>query len=251
LISDYSASRVTAELDRIRASLQERGYALTDEASIGLPPDFREKFTEMYFNSKTLRHDEGDWPKDRERARDVLFYQRQGDDEVELHEFDTITITNRAGIEGKRDHARVRLLSDNQARQFVLILLAMVPKELRQDEGTFGVNLFRTYTNVVTAPHHDNEQFIITYVADRVGEGAETYLYRPEDVSKEGQVIGKPILQQQLNPGQMIIFEDRKYKHGATPLEPPQGQRARRDAVICTVDYETTYLKPTASLAEV
>lgn len=250
MISDYSASRVTAELDRIRASLQERGYAITDETSIGLPQDFRARFTQAYFNSDTLRHDKGDWPKDRERARDVIFYQRHGDD-VELNEFDTITITNRAGIEGKRDHARVRLLNDELAQQFVRTLLAMVPEDHRQDEGTFGVNLFRTYTNVVTTPHHDNEQFIITYVADRVGEGAETYLYHPDDVSYDGEITGKPILQQQLNPGQMIIFEDSKYKHGATPLEPPQGERARRDAVVCTVDYQSTYLEASAQLAGV
>jgi hypothetical protein len=215
-----------------------------------LPGSFREKFRTAYFNSHTLRHDEGDWPRDRERARDVIFYQRQ-EDELELHEFDTITITNRAGIKGKRDHARVRLLNDQLAQQFIRTLLSMVPVNLRQDEGTFGVNLFRTYTNVVTKPHHDNEQFIITYVVDRVGEGAETYLYRPEDVTEDGEVIGDPILQQQLNPGQMIIFEDSRYKHGATPLEPPQGERARRDAVICTVDYQTTYLDASASLAEV
>jgi hypothetical protein len=243
LISEYSASRVTAELDRIRASLRDHGYALTDETSIGLPQNFRQDFGTAYFNSDILRHDEGDIPEDRERARDVIFYQRQEDD-LELHEFDTITIIDRAGIKGKREHARVRLLKDDLAQQFVRALLAMVPKDRRQDEGTFGVNLFRTYTNVVTTPHHDNEQFIVTYVVDRVGEGAETYLYRPEDVNKDGEILGAPILQQQLNPGQMIIFEDSRYKHGATPLKPPPGEDARRDAVVCTVDYRDTYLAP-------
>ena len=245
-MTNSSAARVTAELDRIRASLHVRGYALTDEASIGLPNDFRQRFGAAYFNNDMLRRDEGDWPRDRERARDVIFYQRQEDD-LELHEFDTITITNRAGIEGKRDHARVRLLIDELAQQFVRTLLAMVPKDHRLDEGTFGVNLFRTYTNVVTTPHHDNEQFIVTYVVDRVGEGAETYLYRPEDVTEDGEILDNPILQQQLNPGQMIIFRDSKYKHGATPLEPPQGEQARRDAVVCTVDYRDTYLAPSTT----
>jgi hypothetical protein len=246
LISDYSASRVTAELGRIRASLREHGYALTDEASIGLPQNFRKKFGEAYFNSETLRHDEGDWPIDRERARDVIFYQRQGDD-VELHEFDTITITDRAGIDGKRDHARVRVLGDALAQEFVRGVLALVPEDSRQVEGTFGLNLFRTYTKVVTTPHHDHEKFILTYVVDRIGEGAETYLYCPEDVSEDGEILGEPILRQQLNPGQMIIFEDERYKHGATPLVPPPGGQARRDAVVCTVDYRDTYLPPSCS----
>ncbi|HEY3903001.1 MAG TPA: 2OG-Fe dioxygenase family protein, partial [Streptosporangiaceae bacterium] len=219
-MSDNSASPVPAELARIRSSLEDCGYAITDEVSIGLPENFRDKFGQAYFNSETLRHDEGDWPIDRERARDVVFYQRRGDD-LELHEFETITLTDRAGVEGKRDHARVRLLSDVIAQQFIRTVLAFVPGRIRQEEGTFGINLFRTYTNVVTIPHHDHEQFIITYVIDRIGEGAETYLYRPEDVHADGEIVGKPVLRQQLNPGQMIIFEDKKYKHGATPLVPP------------------------------
>lgn len=245
-MSDNSASQVTAELDRIRASLQECGHAITDDESIGLPAKFRADFGKAYFNSQTLLHDDGDWPIDRERARDVIFYQRQ-EDNLELHEFDTITITNRAGIEGKRDHARVRLLEDELAQEFVRTLLALVPPKSRQDEGTFGINLFRTYTNVVTTPHHDYEQFIVTYVVDRVGEGAETYLYRAEDVREDGEIVGEPILRQQLNPGQMIIFEDEKFKHGATPLVPPPGGQARREAVVCTVDYRDTYLPPSSS----
>jgi hypothetical protein len=239
-----------SNFDEIWASLTEYGYAITDEKRIGFRENFRTSFSETYFNNGTLRHDEGDRPKDRERARDVIFYQWREKD-LELHEFDTITITDRAGIDGKRDHARVRLLEDELTRNFVRILLAMVPPDRRQDEGTFGVNLFRTYTDVVTTPHHDHEQFIITYVVDRVGDGAETYLYRPADVRADGTISGEPILRQQLNPGQMIIFEDRRYKHGATRLIPPDGRRARRDAVICTVDYRNTYLEPQGRLTSI
>ena len=66
-----------------------------------------------------------------------------------------------------------------------------MPPERRQPDGTFGVNLFRTFTKVVTKPHHDNEEFIIIYVLDRVGEGAETRLYQPDDVTDDGQVTGR------------------------------------------------------------
>ena len=54
----------------------------------------------------------------------------------------------------------------------------------------------------------------------------------------------EPILRQQLDPGQMIIFRDDRFKHGATPLVPPPGQKAVRDALVCTVDYRSTYLEP-------
>ena len=105
------------------------------------------------------------------------------------------------------------------------------------------MNLFRTFTNVVTKPHHDNEQFIIIYVLDRIGEGAETYFYAPADVTDDGEIKAPPILRQQLNPGDIIIFEDERFKHGATPLINPPGGTARRDALICTVDDRGTYLE--------
>jgi hypothetical protein len=45
------------------------------------------------------------------------------------------------------------------------------------------------------------------------------------------------------SPGDIIIFEDKRFKHGATPLINPAGGQAQRDALVCTVDYPTTYLK--------
>src|SRR5579863_9280772 len=156
------AAPLTTNLEGIWDSLRERGYAVADEQSLGLPENFREAFGLAYFNNGTLRRDEGDWPTDRERARDVIFYKWL-EGTLELYEFDTITITDRASIAGKREHARVLLTRDQLARQLVQALLMMVPPYRRQGEGTFGVNLFRTYTNVVTSPHHDHQQFIIIY----------------------------------------------------------------------------------------
>lgn len=137
----------------------------------------------------------------------------------------------------------MELLDDPQARDLIRALLRLVPPGRRQPEGTFGVNLFRTFTNVVTKPHHDNEQFIIIYVLDRIGEGAETYLYARADVTENGEIKGQPALRQQLNPGGIIIFEDALFKHGATPLVSPGGGTTKRDALICTVDYRGTYLE--------
>lgn len=243
-MSDASACTKADALDDIRSALASQGYALTDEAAIGLPEKFRENFQQTYFNDSTLRHDEGDWPADRKRARDVVRY-RWSDDRLQLESLDehnTITITNRAGIPGRRDHARVMLLRDQQAEDLVSKFLKFVPFEQRQLDGTFGVNLFRTFTDVVTVPHHDNEQFVIIYVLDRVGDGAETYLYEPGDVNAEGKPTDDPVLEHQLNPGDMIIFDDRRFKHGATPLKASPGGTARRDVLVCTVDNRETYL---------
>ena len=142
---------------------------------------------------------------------------------------------------------RVMFLGDPQAKELIRTFLSLVPPERRQSEGTFGVNLFRTFTNVVTTPHSDEEQFCIFYIIDRVGDGAKTYLYKPGDVTEQGEPIAEPVLRHQLNPGEIIIFEDKLFKHGATPLEAPYGVTAMRDAVVCTVDYQETYLGASAA----
>ena len=232
-------------LSDVWRAVESDGYAVTSDRSIGLPEKFRPNFRGAYFNEWTLRHDEGDLPADRLRARDVVRYQWR-DGSLGLRRNDAITITDRAGIAGRREHARVELLQDRQGRDLARALLHLVPPARRPDEGTFGVNLFRTFTNVVTKPHHDNEEFIIIYVLDRVGEGAETYLYAPEDVTGDGETTAPPLLRQQLNPGDIIVFEDARFKHGATPLVNPDGGATRRDALICTVDYRSTYLETTA-----
>jgi hypothetical protein len=243
---DDSSRRLAGGLEEVRAALRDKGYALTSDRAIGLPEGYRENLSLKYYNSDTLHHDAGDFPVDRERARDVVRYTWSDDEAPRLEPFDRITLTDRAGIPGEREHTRVQLLKDPEAEQLIDTLLQLVPPERRQPEGTFGINLFRTYTNVVTTPHHDHEEFVVLYVIDRIGDGAETYLYNPEDVSEDGEILAEPILTQQLNPGDIIIFEDSRFKHGATPLVSPPGGTARRDAFVCTFDYFATYLGRTA-----
>jgi hypothetical protein len=217
------------------------GYALTCDESIGLPEKFRRTFRGAYFTPSALRHDEGDWPADRQRAREVIRYQWR-DADLHLCRHDSITITDRSGIPGKREHLRAELLKDPQAAELVRVLLQLVPPDRRQQEGTFGINLLRTFTNVVTRPHFDEEEFVIIYVMDRIGDGAKTLLYLPDDVGDDGQVTGFAVLEQQLNPGDIVIFEDSRYKHDTSPLINPPGRSAMRDVIVCTVDYHDTYL---------
>jgi hypothetical protein len=214
--------------DDLWSQLGSQGYAITSDQAIW-PPGSRTAFHGTYFTDRILRHDDGDMPADRQRARDVIRYQWH-DRRLTLIRHHTIAIP------GQHEHVRVELLDDPQARDLIRALLHLVPPQRRQASGTFGVNLFRTFTNVVTAPHRDNQQFIIIYVLDRIGEGAETYLYRTAGVTDDGEIV----LRQQLNPGDIIIFEDALFKHGATPLISPLGSTARRDALICTVDWAST-----------
>jgi hypothetical protein len=239
-VSDES-TRTPPGLDDVWAALERQGYALTNDQAIGLPGKFRNNFRETYFNNFVLRHDAGDWPMDRKRARDVIRYQWR-DGGLQVHEHETITITDRAGIAGKRDHSRITLLDDPQAEELIRTFLGFVPPDKRQVDGTFGVNLFRTFTRVVTKAHRDYEEFVILYVLNRIGGGAETYLYRPGDVTEQGESTAEAVLRHQLNPGEIIIFDDKRFKHGATPLEAPPGGTAMRDVLVCTVDYPNTYL---------
>jgi hypothetical protein len=241
-VSDDASRNVPDCLSAVWQAISDGGFAVTNDRSLGLQKKFRTNFLGTYFNDWTLRHDPGDMPVDRLRARDVIHYQWDKG-RLSLQHHEAITITDRADIKGAREHARVELLKDRPARDLVEALLQLVPPTRRQAEGTFGVNLFRTFSNVVTKPHHDKEQFIVIYVLDRIGEGAETYLYSAADVTDDGEIKAEPILRQQLNPGDIIIFEDALFKHGATPLVNPDGGQTRRDALICTVDYPDTYLK--------
>jgi hypothetical protein len=241
-MSHVNARLAAHRFESVWDKLASQGYALTDDESIGLPEKFRTNFHTTYFTDFTMRHDEGDFPIDRKRARDVIRYQWR-DDFFDVTEHDTITITDRADIKGKRDHRRIEFLRDRGAQDMVGTFLSLVPSDLRQPESTFGMNLFRTFTNVVTKPHRDNERFVILYVLERVGGGAVSYLYHPKDVSDEGKPVAKPVLWEQLNPGQILIFDDERFFHGATPLIVPVGEEtARRDVVVCTVDYKDTYL---------
>lgn len=238
-------TRTPPGLDHVWAALNRQGYALTDDRAIGLPDNFRKDFRETYFNDSVLRHDPGDLPVDRKRARDVIRYKWCGDD-LDLTEHGTITITDRADIPGKRDHSRVMLLEDPRGEKLVRTLLSLMPanERERQPDSTFGVNLFRTFTNVVSKLHRDNEQYVITYMLGREGGGAETRLYERADVTDDGQSAAdaKPVFRRQLNPGDIIIFDDERFRHGATPLKAAPGETTRRDALVCTIDYRETYL---------
>jgi hypothetical protein len=232
-----------SELRRVRQSITENGYALTTEWDIGLPPKCGKNLRATYFDGGQLRCDKGDQPHDRERARDVILYQWNGG-KLTLEEYRTIAIRDRSDIKGERIHQRIELLQDRQARDLIETFLNLVPEDQRQARGTFGINLFRTHTDVVTKPHRDMEEFIILYVLDREGDGAESYLYKRDKAAADE--VGEQVLFKQLNPGDLMIFKDSQFMHGATPLTPPPGGRAKRDVLVCTVDYPTTYLQRAA-----
>jgi hypothetical protein len=240
LLSDIDKRWTGGEIDtlavqRVQESILVHGFARVTDRMLGLPRDFRGKLSETYFNDEVLRSDVPDLPVDRKRARDVIYYEWDNP-RLHLSEYEDILIRNRGDIPGERRHSRVLLLGNDYARAWVTACLSLVPAQLRHDRGTFGVNLFRTYTNVVTRPHQDNEEFIIIYVLDKIGGGAKSYLCRSDNPEKR-------IFFETLRPGEILIFRDSDFLHGATPLEPQGNRSTQRDAMICTVDYPSTYLE--------
>jgi hypothetical protein len=225
----------TLAVERVRERILVHGFARVTDRRLGLPRDFRERLSGTYFNDEVLRSDVPDLPVDRKRARDVIYYEWDTP-RLHLSEYTDILIKNRGDIPGERQHSRVRLLDDDYARAWVTACLSLIPGQLRRDRGTFGVNLFRTYTNVVTRPHQDNEEFIIVYVLDKIGRGAKSYLYSSDNPEKQ-------IFFGTLRPGEILIFRDSCFLHGATPLVPKANRSAQRDAMVCTVDYPSTYLE--------
>jgi hypothetical protein len=74
---------------------------------------------------------------------------------------------------------------------------------------------------------------VIVYVVAKTANGGRTQLLHNE--------LDEVILERELQPGQLIMFRDDMFRHSATTLETPAEQGAHRDALICTVDYPTTY----------
>ncbi len=245
-MADESVLISVSALKKVHENIKQHGYALTSEPAVGLPVKFSKYLQDNYFDNGMIQRHEGDIPEDRERARDVVYYEWDSSklELVVLEEYETVTIRNRSGIEGERVHKRIELLQDQQVRDLIATFISLVPRDRRQAKGTFGVNLFRTHTDVVTRPHRDEEEFIILYVLGREGDGAESYLYKDDSVGPGVPEGAEPVFRQQLDRGEMMIFEDSRFKHGATPLTPPSGAQAKRDVLICTVDYRTTYLQP-------
>ena len=228
------------ELRRIWQGVAEQGYSLTTDWDIGLPLRFRKDFRELYYDRGQLRADIEDGAT-REFARDVVLYEWT-EGRLRLEEYETIAITDRSEIKGERIHKRIETLRDPRPRDLIVQLLSLVPPERRRTRGTFGIDFSRNYSYPVSKPHHYGEEFIIIYVLERIGDGAETYLYR-RYYAKDDQEDGELVLRKQLNAGDILIFDDSLFKHGITSLESPPGETAMRDTIVCTVDYPTTYLE--------
>lgn len=214
-------------------ALRLEGYAVVSFPQLGLPEETVEPLHRRFFDDEVLEPDMAEVHKDRDRARDVVRYSWD-DDALTLAEHDTITISDRSGYTGTRTPRRVLTLEHRDAESWIAGVLSLVPPEERQRQGTFGVNMFRTRTHVVSGPHQDDEEWVIIAVLANNADGARTSLLPVDDP-------GTPALETTLRPGRLLIFRDASFLHCTTPLEPRGDTAPCRDALVCTVNYPSTY----------
>lgn len=223
---DLSVDHVIAEY---RERLDRLGYLIATDAELGVP--YRRHLADNFFTEEHLRRYAGDIPTDRLRARDVVRYNRFGDD-LDLTEHDTVELPDRDNPMRIRLFDQTEVLKDEKFAALVRTLLNLVPERRRRSAGTFGVNMFRTFTDVVTKPHHDDEEYVVVYVVAKTAKGGRTQLLHNDR--------DEVVLERELRPGELIMFRDDMFRHSATRLETAAGG-VHRDALICTVDHPTTY----------
>jgi hypothetical protein len=76
--------------------------------------------------------------------------------------------------------------------------------------------------------HQDGADFVCIYVVDRDNiEGAETFVYN----DKQGD---STVFHKVLNPGEMVLLNDRKFYHYTSSIRPARAGTGRRDVFVLT-----------------
>ena len=202
--------------------MRERAFTVTSEAALGFA-GLRHVIGEGIFTAHVMLAgaDHAGPVPDRLRVKDVMHYRRGDGDEAELTE-----LADDGCALVRLEHVpRFRWLDVPGCREMTVALLALIPPEDRHESGTFGVHAFRSFSDVVNAPHQDGFEYGITYVIARAGDGAVSYL---NDLGS-----GARVLDRQLQPGEILLFRDDRFTHGATPLA---GDPRHRDALVIQFD---------------
>jgi hypothetical protein len=235
--------REPSSLEALWKQLRQDGYVVASDDRLALGMErgfcqgFRDHLEATWFNGGRLQYDPHKVkPYDRERARAVFRYGWQGED-LTVAPHVTADIGDRSYTDVAVRHypnMAAEMLTDPVTSDWLKAAIPLIPPELRDAHSTFGVNLFRTHTDVVTGPHRDDEKYVLVYVIDKHGLGAESMLY--EDGAANS------FFAQMLNPGEFLLFDDQRFLHSASPLVPGiDGAPPSRDTVICTFNRSGTY----------
>lgn len=248
-------------LDKIEAmriaakELFQHGYTIFDNNQVGIDSNLIDALNNVFDAPDIVKRHDGDTPSNRRRARDVICWEKSSEhlEGFVLSAYPTVTITDEkidlnddGGFTikyGEREVSRFNSLEKDSLASFYATLLSIFPSsvihngvvkatELQASAGTLSVNAFETYDKVVNnlLHHDDNTRFIALTVVDVRGEGAESLL--------QDEITGEIILDQQIQPGQTLVFSNDTFLHGARPLI---GENTRRRVLVTTLDVYDTY----------
>jgi hypothetical protein len=192
----------------ITAELDEHGWCLTSAADLGWPGP--QAVLDAF--GSALAPD----PRapGKMHARDVITY-RAGS----LAEASSAAFTTEAG-QVIDDFSRFRLLDQEFGWFAAAAVLGLIPPEHRRESGTLTADLFRYEAGIESAAHRDGfGEYVVIWVLARSGSGGESFLLRD----------GREVFSRALEPGEVLIFRDELFQHGARAM---RGSGASRDVLI-------------------
>ena len=165
----------------------------------------------------------------RRRARAKFDFHVAESGDVYFCESAGVTIFDKTGFHGPREHKRVQALHAPAVAELCLSVLSLSLGRRAYRCGYVALDIFRTVDDVVYGFHRDGEHFVGIYCVRRSCDGARTQLAR----DKAGaDIVFDAVLQE----GDLLFFDDAQVFHHTTPLLAGQdGAPTQRDAVIFTL----------------
>lgn len=177
-------------------SLAVHGWCLTTAADLGWPEP-----EEVLAALGPALADDPRGPG-KQHARDVIRY-----DDWTPAEASSIAFTTAAGevIDG---FSRFRLL-DARFGPYVAKSLLDLLQPVTVGYGEVTADLFRYSAGAGSPAHRDGfGEYVIIWVLSRTGEGGESFLLQEDRV----------VLDQALEPGEVLVFRDELFLHGVKPM---------------------------------
>ncbi len=162
----------------------------------------------------------------RRRARAKFDFHVAESGDVYFCESAGVTIFDKTGFHGPREHKRVHALRASGVAELCLSVLSLSLGRRAYRCGYVALDIFRTVDDVVYGFHRDGEHFVGIYCVRRFCNGAQTQLAR----DGAGTDI---VFDAVLHEGDLLFFDDAQVFHHTTPLlADPDGAPTQRDVVI-------------------
>jgi hypothetical protein len=214
---------------RLGYDLATQGFATFHDSDLVEDAEARrERFREKFF--RDMQEDLPEVHGSRQRLRDRFIYERRSGQVVLAEAPDGGSVLNHH-YKSKRVYKREFLLDSSYIHDLVTQVLIVIPYNMTKSVESFGANLFRTSGVTVNSRHQDNAQFAIIMVVGKNGHGDVTEL----SLDKEGTQI---VFARELNPGDILLFEDACFYHYTRGLQSLEGVPPYRDAFVATIEYD-------------